>query len=297
MRLNACDSAPDLYPGTAHNTRKSAVKELVLLVEKIIAEDPHAAFGFKWAARPQSFYCEKLGLSDRQVRRLMAKPPFVKRNAMVGTGSIVINGSQQISGPKKLCLIRLGEAPPKNVADEAKRVMITLWNKQMGKKVTRHEGQCLWGMTGDIMKLLTAVDLPADLGGELTIAVFKYALTDWQTVASAAKLEAEARPKYKPRYYDHPCITHIRSFWRASVYAYLSHLQLDTVKPPTGLEFLASPDGAGAGIAHPVWKIMNLTDPLIGHPGLTPEIEKAIDAGYAAAEAKSVAKLAAEAAA
>jgi hypothetical protein len=296
--LNACDSAPDLYPGTAQNSRKSAVKELVLLVEKIIAEDPHAAFGFKWAARPQSFYCEKLGLSDRQVRRLIAKPPFVKRNAMVGTGPIVINGSQQISGPKKLCLVRVGEAPPKNVADEAKRVMIALWNKQMGKKVTRHEGQCLWGMTGDIMtKLLVPLDLPADSGGELAIAVFKYALADWQAVASAAKLEAEARPGYKVRYYDLPCITHIRSFWRASVHAYLSHLQFDTVKPPTGLEFLTSPDGTAAGIAHPVWKIMNLTDPLIGHPGLTPEIDKAIDAGYAAAEGKSVAKLAAEAAA
>jgi hypothetical protein len=121
---------------------------------------------------------------------------------LVRTGPIVISGSTQIAGPKKLRLMRIGEAPPKDVADEAKRVMITIWNKKMAKKVTQHEGQCLWGMTEDIMKVLAALGLPAELGGELAIALFKYARSDWQALTSAAKLEAEGRPKYKPRYYD-----------------------------------------------------------------------------------------------
>jgi hypothetical protein len=294
--LNAYDSAPDLYPGTAQNTRKSAVKELVLLVEKIITEDPHAAFGFKWAARPQSFYSEALGVSDRTVRNLIGKPPFVRKNAMVGEGPIVINGSHQTSGPKKVCLVRIGEAPPKDVADEAKRVMITLWNKQMGKQVTQHEGRCLWGMAGDIMKLLADVGLPTDLARELSIAVFKHALSNWPDMASALKLAAEARPGYQPRYYDFPSITVIRSFWRAAVYAYVSHLQMEQTKPPQGLEFLAPPKLTGVtGIQHPVWKIMTATYPMIDHPGLTPEIDKAIEAGHVAAEAK-FANLAAEAA-
>lgn len=267
--------------------KKVAPEALVSLIEKLVAEEPHEAFGFKWAARPQSFYCETLGVSDRTVREYTGKPPYVCKQAMVGDGPIVMNGSHQISGPKKLCLVRIGEAPPKDIADEAKRVMITIWNKAMGKPVTYHEGRCLWGMAGDMMKMLAAEGLPADLGGELAIAVFKHALADWPGVASAIKFAAELRPGYKPRYYAYPTITTIRSFWKAAVYAYLSHLQMEKTKPPQGLEFLAPPKFSGiTGLQHPVWKIMELTDPMIGHPGLTPEIDKAIDAGYAAVEIK-----------
>jgi hypothetical protein len=64
---------------------------------------------------------------------------------LVRTGPIVISGSTQIAGPKKLCLMRIGEAPPKDVADEAKRVMITIWNKKMAKKVTQHEANVFGG--------------------------------------------------------------------------------------------------------------------------------------------------------
>jgi hypothetical protein len=282
-------ASPDLYRTRRSTTRKSTVttrEKLASLVNKLIAEEPCEKFGFAWAARHQSYYAEALGVSDRTVRSLITKPPFVSKEALVGEGPIKINGSKQVSGPRKLCLVRIGEAPPKDVADEAKRVMITIWNKQMAKQVTYHEGRCLWGMTGDIMKLLVDVGLPADLGGELAIAVFKHALADWPNVASAAKLAAEARPGYKPRYYEFPCITHLRSFWKAAVHAYVSHLQFDKVKPPTGLEFLAPPTGAGAGLDHPIWKIQDITYPMIDHPGLTPEIGKAIDAGHAAAEKK-----------
>ena len=264
----------------------TTAEKLASLVEKLVASEPHEAFGFTWAARHQSYYAGALGVSDRTVRSLIGKTPFVTKNAMVGTGPIKINGSHQIAGPRKLCLVRIGEAPPKDAADEAKRVMITIWNKAMGKPVTYHEGRCLWGMAGDMMKMLATFGLPADLGGELAIAVFKHALADWPNVASAAKLAAEARPGYKPRYYEFPCITHLRSFWKAAVHAYMSHLQFDKVKPPTGLEFLAPPTGAGAGLDHPIWKIQDITYPMIDHPGLTPEIDKAIDAGHAAAEAK-----------
>ena len=220
------------------------------------------------------------------MRSLITKPPFVTKPGLVGEGPIKINGSKQVSGPKKLCLVRIGDPPPRDVADEAKRVMITIWNKQIGKKVTYHEGRCLWGMTGDIMKMLAHVGLPADLGGELAIAVFKYALADWTNVASALKLAAEARPGYKPRYYEFPSITHIRSFWKEAVHAYVSHLQLDKVKPPAGLEILTVIKGSGvSALDHPTWKIQAITGP---SPTMTPEINKAIDAGWAAAETKKL---------
>jgi hypothetical protein len=269
-------------------------KALVLLVEELMAKEPHEAFGLTWAARHQSYYCEKLNTCPATIRKLIAKPPFVRKQAQVGTGKIVINGTKQISGPKKLTLLRIGEAPPKDVADEAKRVMIKFWNKEIGKKVKYHEGQCLWGMTGDVMELLAAVGLPAELGGELAIAVFKHALADWHQVASAIKWAMQARPGYKPRFYDFPCIPVIRSFYLAAVHAYACHLQETKAKPPAGLEILADLTGVKPS-DHPMWKIMTITDPMIGHPGLTPEIEKANAGGHAAAKAKLLAKVAAEA--
>ena len=53
-------------------------------------------------------------------------------------------------GGQKLCLLRIGVAPPKDLADEAKRVMIKISNNvQVEKSVTKREAQCLWGMTKD----------------------------------------------------------------------------------------------------------------------------------------------------
>ena len=254
---------------------------LVALVEKIIAEDPfQTKDGLKWAARPQSFYYAELGISPATLRRLISKPPFVRSWKMVGDGPTVISGTKQISGPKKMCVLRTGEAPPKDIADEAKRVMITLWNEKIGKCVTLGEGQLLWGMARDMMKLLAELDLPAHAGGELAIAVFKYALSNWQPVATATKIAAEATPGYKTRFYAFPSISNVRRFYKAAVYAYVVHLQDTKAAPPAGLEFLAVLNVSAAITAY--------TDPTIGHPGVTPEIEAAIEGGYSALEKKAM---------
>jgi hypothetical protein len=66
------------------------------------------------------------------------------------------------------------------------------------------------GMTKDIMELLNALSLPTELAGELAIAMFKYALSYWQPVVSAIKLEMESRQVtkgYKPRFYKYPSIS------------------------------------------------------------------------------------------
>jgi hypothetical protein len=262
----------------------SAAKMIALatLVEKIIAEDPfQTKDGFKWAARPQSFYCAELGMSPATLRRLTSKSPFVRAWKMVGEGPVVISGAKQISGPKKMCVLRTGEAPPKDIADQAKRVMITLWNKEIGKPVTWGEGKLLWGMAGDMMKMLAELGLPADAGGELAIGVFKYALAEWQNVAAATKIAAQATPGYKPRFYAYVSISNVRRFYKAAVYAYVVHLQETKTEPPAGLEFLAVLNVSAAITAY--------TDPAIGHPGLTPEIEAAMEGGYAAAQKKALA--------
>jgi hypothetical protein len=212
-----------------------------------------------------------LTISPATLRRRIAKPPFVRAWKMVGAQIVCAGEDTTVIGGKKLCILRIGVAPPMDVADEAKRVMIKIWNKVHEKSVTKREAQCLWGMTKDVMILLNELSLPTELAGELAIAMFKYALSDWQPVVSAIKLEMESRKAtkgYKPRFYNYPSISVIRSFWRASLHAYVVAIQSGDVKKqqvPEGLEILTSPAS---------WKVLELTDPMIGHPGVTAEMEK-----------------------
>src|SRR5271165_240232 len=130
----------------ALDTRRSAVttpkkaasnpldEALVSLVEELIAKEPYEVDAFKWAAQPQSFYCEKPNTSPATLRRRIAKPPFVRAWKMVGAEIVTVGEETMVIGGKKLCLLRIGEA--------------------RGKLVTRREAQCLWGMTKDIMVLL-----------------------------------------------------------------------------------------------------------------------------------------------
>ena len=128
-----------------------------------------------------------------------------------------------------------------------------------------YDGACLWGFSRDMMALTVELGLPTNLGGELAVAVFKYCISHWQEVAMCIKFAAEARPGYKPKFYDYPSISIILSFYRAAFHAYVEAVQSGDVKPPAGLEALAA---VGS------WKYLDATDPMKGHPGWTPEMEK-----------------------
>jgi len=132
------------------------VQSLIGLIEDLIAKEPYEAFGLKWAARPQAYYCDALGVSEWTLRRCTKKPPFARKNKL-------IDG-------KKVCLLRVGEGPPNDPHDSAKRVMIKLRNSKIGKQVTRREGSCLYFFARDITMLAAALGVPEDLGGELAIA-------------------------------------------------------------------------------------------------------------------------------
>jgi hypothetical protein len=277
--LNACDSASDLYSGTAHNTRKRAVttekkaSALVALIDKLIAEEPYEAHGVAWARRPLKFYSEALGVSLVTIRKRIAEGSFVKL-------------VKSVEGGGTITLLRTGEAPPCLADDYAKRVMIKLWNAQDDKidkptkfRVTQYGGRCLWGMAKDIRENIgDKVGFPADLSAQLTIETFKHALADWPTVASLLRIAAQTVPGYKPRFYKFPCIPHLAHFSEPAVHAYVMHVQAAN-KAPLALACLAKPMLSG--------KLLDLTDPWRGHPGSTPEIEKAYDAGWAVAEAKA----------
>jgi hypothetical protein len=283
MQLNACDSAP-IYTSARRRiqgtsavsaTKKVSPDALAALVDKAEAEDKYEAHGVTWARRPQSFYAGELGVSLDTIGRYSAKPPFVKKVVSVEGGGTIT-------------LLRTGEAPASLTYDYAKRVMIRLWSAGQDKidnpegkwAVSPRGGQCLWGFAKDIHENIgDKLGLSAQSSAQLAIETFKYSIFNWAEVASAMKLAAETVPGYKPAFLNFVSLPHLCRFSEAAVYAYVQHLQFDHKKPPAALAFLEDPFVSG--------KILDLTDPLAGHPGLTPEIDKAIDTGWAAAEAKA----------
>jgi hypothetical protein len=256
-------------------TKKVSPDALAALVDKAEAEDKYEAHGVTWARRPQSFYAGELGVSLPTISKRIAEGSFVKL-------------VKSVEGGGTITLLRTGDAPPCLTYNHAKNVMIKIWDAAQnkidnpeGKFVVNQEGgRCLWGFAKDVHENIGAkLGWSAETSRELAVATFKYAIANWPDVASAIKLAAESLPKYKPRFYDHPCLSAMCHFSEAAVYAYVQHLQYDHKKPPAALAILEHPFVSG--------KILELTDPLVGHPGVTPEIDKAIDAGWAVAEAKA----------
>ena len=86
---------------------------LVSLVEELIAKEPYEVDAFKWAAQPQSFYCEKLNTSPATLRRRIAKPPFVRAWKMVGAEIVTVGEETTVIGGKKLCLLAHRRSAPK----------------------------------------------------------------------------------------------------------------------------------------------------------------------------------------
>lgn len=49
------------------------------LVESIIEQEPFAHEGHAWAAMSQDWYCDQLGISPETLRRIIGRPPFVRK--------------------------------------------------------------------------------------------------------------------------------------------------------------------------------------------------------------------------
>ena len=89
-----------------HAEKKLSDRALAALIEDLIAKEPHEFDGYLWAARPQSYYFETLGVSQWTLIGRIKKPPFVARTT-------------KIDG-KLVCLLRVGEPAPKGLNDYKK---------------------------------------------------------------------------------------------------------------------------------------------------------------------------------
>lgn len=220
-------------------TTKPSKDQLVALVEKIAAEEPYEFDGFTWAARPQSFYSETMGVSIKTIGRWIKEPPFVRRAKIIGATVTELGEDVKVEGGTKVCLLRIGD-PSEKGPNDYKNMMAKIWEQKTGKIVTQHQKRCLYGL---------AKELP----NGAALDVFVYALNNWQTVAGAIKIAAEARPNHKPRFLYYPNIPTIRSFYKAAVHVYVLHLQEEGKLAGSELDAAL--------------KVYAYTDPFLGYPG------------------------------
>jgi hypothetical protein len=246
--------------------KKSSKNRLAELVEKLIAEEPYPFDGFMWAKRPHAFYLEELGFSQSTLSGLIKDIPFVRCNKMLGSTVTVTGEDVKIEGGTKTFLLRLGEKGPHEYA----LIMRGVWKNKTGRKVTEHQKKCLWGFAKDILKHFPCLD---------PVRVFVYAIDHWDDAASCIRIAEEAEPGYKVEFKEFPRIPTILRWYWAVVHAYVSHLQWEHKIGNTKAELWA----AAALLQH--------TDPWLGHPGLTPAIEKAMDNGHTIMAAKAYAKM------
>ena len=206
--------------------KKNFDAELINLIEDDIATDPFELDGRKWAKIiGQDGLAAQLGVSTKTLARRLADPPFKRRVKI-------------INGERRTLLRILAPGEPEFTPDELKgkkanadsKAMKAAWKAKTGKTPTDYQARLLWGF---------ALDLAAFPDVE-PVEVFKYALKDWQVVASAIKQAALATPGWKARFLDYPEVGHIRRFWKSVLHAHVSRLQSDGKIPKGKLNTFAA---------------------------------------------------------
>lgn len=153
---------------------------LKALVEQTISDNGYPFDGQMWAAEPQSWWREQLGVSEASLRRAVAKPPFVRNWA-------------RVKG-RKMMLLRVGEKGPPTPRDIA-IYLRKIWQKKTGTKETPASFGCLVGL--------------AERWGEDAPRILTMVLNEWGKFMCGVKLEETWTVN---RYFKYPCITLIRRF-------------------------------------------------------------------------------------
>ncbi|MEP9387259.1 hypothetical protein [Mesorhizobium sp. KR9-304] len=178
------------------------------LVAATIAASPYELDGFSWCALPQPEMAAKIGCSVETVRRIIRKPPFVRRRR------------------KNITLVREGVPGPVTNYDRA-QIMSSIWRKVTGKRTTIHEFHCLLGLAGEWPE-------------GLQITLFKIVLWDWPFFMSAVKHHIDMElsvsslegkePTLKKRFFAFPSITVMRRFAFLALEIAVDHSeQVDTM--------------------------------------------------------------------
>lgn len=155
------------------------VTALSQLIAHRIEYAPFERDGHMWAAAAQQWWCDHLGVSPATLRRIIAKPPFVRDQTHVDH--------------KRCTLLRIGEEGPKTER-HYRNILSKMWRGRVDRPTSKIEFGCICG-------LIEA--WPEGKAPE----IFKLVLDDWPAFMAGVKIEAPT-----PKYFTYPSLRVIRRF-------------------------------------------------------------------------------------
>jgi hypothetical protein len=180
-------------------TKIAPVDRLREVVEARIATAPFEYEGQQWAAAPQAWYAEQLGVCVRTIGRLIKSAPFDHQR-------------RQIDG-KVTTLVRVGTPLEKTEKTEKHyaNILASIWRKKIGRRASRDEYGQINGLVQNWPK------------GK-SIDIFKSVLDNWAMFAAGAKQQIDMFGG-TPRYWKHPSLSVMRRFYGVAVEMHVMLLQ------------------------------------------------------------------------
>lgn len=176
--------------------------QLLKLVQEAIDLDPFECDGFQWAALPQKYYCQQLGISPATLRRRISRPPFVRERAR--------------KDGKVVALLRVGKKGPITHRHTA-NIMAKIWQEKTGRRASPEEYGCLVGL---------AESWPPDQ----QLKLFRMVLDQWSVFMAGVDSEitlhkAKNDNKLYKRFYRFPSLRVIRRFSNVATEMELMNVQ------------------------------------------------------------------------
>lgn len=172
-------------------------EHLLWLVDGELTHSPHYLDGAMWAARPQAWWCDRIGISERTLRRYLKKPPFQTLVAHVyGVKTTLIRVGKPLPPTKRL----------------VQRHLMNIWRKRVKAPSAKDYGL----MAG----------LVDAWGLELAPSILHLVIDKWPAFMAGAKIEIEKLgTKGHIKYFTHPALSVIRRFAPVGAELYLMQQQ------------------------------------------------------------------------
>jgi len=194
---------------------KGAAKDVYSQVKHWTVQSPLQAEGRDWAGIKLDDLAQAVGVSTKQVQRIVKKPPF-------HTATKVIDNRTRK-------LIRIG-APSDLTHEDFARIMVSDWRKATGREGERSDFGLLVGM---------AKDAPRGLAPDILRTV----VANWSgfmagvhlaiTLASVDGDTFDGDPKnFEKKYFHYPTISVTRRFWPVAIEFYHMFIQANQIGGP-----------------------------------------------------------------
>ena len=182
----------------AKGASQASIDQFMALVADQIATAPFMREGHPWAARPQAWWADRLGVTTRQVQRISRAAP--------------VRFLTVLNDDIKMTVYRPGSMADKTPEDYA-RIMSAMWFKASGRRATGKE----FGLLVGLAKCWPEGKAPY---------LFDLVLSNWGAFCAGADTEIycgmhgqpadqfKAPPEaFEKRHFAYPNIAFIRVFW------------------------------------------------------------------------------------